>query len=259
MEAIRDLFQGLGQVSLWTTFAWDEIEHRYRRSYLGVIWIVLSYLIFVAAIAIFFGGFSAMENSRFTVYVAVNYAIFIFLIGNVTDGCDVFRVAQTWIKSAPIPHSVYIYKSIARSLFTFGINVTVALVLAFAMGWQITVYALFTIPALAVILLNTIWVQIVLGYLSARLRDLKHLVQAVTRVLFFTTPILWVREEREGLVGTIADLNPFTHFLEIFAAPLLGRYPHLGSWIIVGAITVCGYLLAIVVAGYSRKRLAYWL
>lgn len=258
-DAVSDLFLGLSRISLWTAFAWDEIQQRYRRSYLGLIWIVLSYLIFVGAIALFFGGYSQMGAASFTVYVAVNYAIFTFLIGNVTDGCDVFRVAQTWIKSAPIPHSVHIYKSIARSVFIFAINMAIALLVSFAMGWRPSVIALFSVVAFLVLLLNTVWVQIVFGYTAARFRDLTHLVSAVTRILFFTTPILWVREERSGLVGVLADINPFTHYLEVFSAPMLGRAPNTLSCFVVLAMTILGYGFAILIAAYSRRRLPYWL
>lgn len=258
-EAINDLHQGTKKVSLWSAFAWDEIQQRYRRSYLGLIWIVLSYVFFVGAIAVFFGGFAEMGSSQFLAYVAINYAIFLFLIGNVIDGCDVFRAAQNWIKSAPIPHSVYVYKSIARSLFIFAINMVVALIISGFAGWRPGALAWLSVLAFFVIMLNTIWVQILFGYAAARFRDLMHLVQAITRILFFTTPILWVREERSGIVGMLADLNPCTHYLEIFSAPLMGRSPSLTSWIIVLVLTILGFLSALLIAAYSRRRLAYWI
>ena len=97
VSVLRDLAQGFAIGPLWRAFAWDEIQNRYRRSFFGIAWIVISYLIFVLAISFFFGGFAAMDGGRFTAYVAVGYAAFTFLIGNVTDGCVVFSSAASWM------------------------------------------------------------------------------------------------------------------------------------------------------------------
>ncbi|MEM6890472.1 MAG: ABC transporter permease [Pseudomonadota bacterium] len=256
---LKDIFDGLGRVQLWSAFAWDEIQQRYRRSRLGIAWIVFSFLLFVGAIDFFFSGFSAEGGINFTAYVAINYAIFLFLLSAFTEGCDVFRVSTNWIKSAPLPHSIYVYKSLARSLFVFGINLAVAFGLLAWYGIWPTSLALLSIPAFFVLLLNAVWIQLVFGYVAARYRDLSHLVQSISRLLFFITPIIYVRDESMGMIALVADFNPFTHALEIFSAPILGSYPRIESWIIMLALTAIGYLLAVIVGGLSYRRLAYWL
>ncbi|MEZ5985955.1 MAG: ABC transporter permease [Hyphomonas sp.] len=175
--ALTDLLNGARRVHLWLAFASDEIQNRYRRSRLGLTWIVISYLIFVGSISLFFGNFSDLQHQHFTVYVAINYAIFTFLLGNITDGCAVFRVGRTWISSAPLPHSIHIYKSIARSLFVFAINLAVALVIFFMYGYHLTLTAGWKQSRLfLLLLLDAVFVQMILGYISARFRDVEHLV-----------------------------------------------------------------------------------
>lgn len=257
--ALSDLVEGLGAFQLWAAFAWDEIQNRYRRSTLGIAWIVVSFLMFVGAIAVFFGGFSNLDARNFTGYVAVNYAIFLFLIGNVTDGCEVFHSSRAWIKSSRLPQSIYVFKSVARSLFTFSINISMAIVMLLVLGMKLTPIAFMAVPAFILLLLNAIWVQMILGYIAARFRDVPHLVSAITRILFFVTPILWVRHEATGLRDTIATLNPFTHALEIFSAPLLGRAADPLSWTVMLWLTLAGFVSALVVGAFGNRRLAYWL
>ena len=254
----RDLLQGLRMRSVWGAFAADEIQQRYRRSVLGVAWIILSYLFFVAAIAVFFGGFSGAGARAFTNYVAIGYAAFAFLVGNVVDGCEVFKQARTWIKSTPLPYSIYIYKSIARSLFPFVLQLAAAFAIMAAFDWRPTWSMLLALPALLMFIVNAVWVQVFMGYWGARYRDIGHLVSAITRVLFFTTPILWVFEERTGLVRRLAEINPFTHFIEIFRTPILGAAPSAGSWWAVGAITVAGWTVTVISTRNLRYRLPYW-
>ena len=258
---LSDLVDGTKRVHLWLAFASDEIQNRYRRSKLGLAWIVLSYLIFVGSISLFFGNFSDLAHQNFTVYVAINFAIFTFLLANITEGCAVFRVARSWISSVPLPHSIYVYKSIARALFVFAINMVVALGIFFLCGHKLALVAWEAIPAFLLLLVNCVFLQMILGYIAARFRDIEHLVQSITRILFFTTPVLWVRQEHAtpGLRNTISEMNPLTHGVEIFAAPILGRHADLHSWYYILCMTAVLFVVALIVGGFAHRRLPYWL
>jgi ABC-type polysaccharide/polyol phosphate export permease len=258
---LRDLIRGLRKRRLWWAFAMDEVQQRYRRSRLGLAWIVISYLLFVASIAIFFGGFSEKGPSDFVAHVAVNYALFSFLVANITDGCAVFRTSKTWVSSMPLPHSIHVLKSVARSVFVFAITMIVAVVVLLATGHLRTAVSWLALPAFLVLLVNAIFVQTYLGYLTARFRDVEHLVQSVTRILFFTTPILWVRSEvpAGSLRRVIADVNPLTHAVEIVSAPLLGHIPDVMSWKVIGVLTIVNFILMLTASYVSHRRLPYWL
>lgn len=183
--AFRDLAQGWRMNEVWRAFAWDEVQNRYRRSVIGVAWILVSFVFFVGGISIFFGGFSSKNGVEFVAYVALGFTMFQFMIGNVLDGCTVFRQSATWIKSSTLPYSIYVYKSVFRSLFPFAIHLltTIAGMAVFGLlkpGWGI----LTAIPALGVILLNTVPTQMLLGTIAARYRDISHLISSVMRILF---------------------------------------------------------------------------
>lgn len=258
--ALRDLADGWKMDDVWRAFAWDEIQNRYRRSAIGVAWILISFVIFVGGIAVFFGGFSSKDGIAFTAYVALGFTLFQFMIGNVIDGCGVFRQSATWIKSSTLPYSIYVYKSVFRSLFPFFIHLAATIVGMAAFGllqprWD----TLTAILALGVILLNAVPAQILLGTIAARYRDITHLISSITRILFFSTPILWVREELGGIRAQIADINPFTHYIEIFRAPLLGEAARMESWMIVIGLTVVLWASALTASALMRRRLPFWI
>jgi ABC-type polysaccharide/polyol phosphate export permease len=261
LVGLKDLWMGISRTELWWAFATEEIQQRYRRSRLGIAWIVISYMLFVAAISVFFGGFSEKRGSDFVAYVSVNYAMFSFLTANLQDGCAVFRSSKTWISSVPFPHSVHVLKSVARSVFVFAICFLVAIIVLLATGHLRTPISFLAVPAFIVLIFNGILVQTTLGYITARFRDLEHLIQSLTRVLFFVTPILWVRNEQpEGtLRRSIAEFNPFTHALEIFTSPMLGQMPDMLSWQIMGVITLANLLLMLAVSNFAYRRLSYWM
>ena len=255
---IKDLIDGARMVPVWTAFAWDEIQQRYRRSVLGLAWIVISYLMFVAAISFFFGGFSRLESASFASNVALGYAAFFFLIGMVTDGCAVFNGSASWIKSTSLPYSIYIYKSLARSIFPFALQMICAFVFLLLIGWRPTVDALAVIPSLPIYLLFGVAAHLFFGLVSARWRDISHLVSALTRITFFLTPVLWTLEDQTGIRRTVAEANPFTHLLQIFRGPLLGQPVTMVNYLVSLVTVAVLCILAIIAASYMRRRLPFW-
>jgi len=254
-----DLVRGLGMVDLWRAFALDEIQQRYRRSILGVSWIVISFTMFVGGVAFFFSGFSNAPLSEFIFHVALGYAAFIFITGNFIDGCDVFTNSSVWIKAMPLPYSVHVYRSLFRSVVTYGLQMLVIIPVMVGFGWKPSLITLWVIPAWAVYLLNAVAVQYLLGLVAARFEDVGHLVTSVTRLLIFVTPVLWVREGLEGSRAIAADLNPLTHYVEIFRAPMMGVEARLTSWLVVLALTLVLWCLTALAASMLRRRLPYWL
>ncbi len=254
-----DLYHGFKMHQVWRHFAWDEIQNRYRRSILGITWIGLSYLFFVVVIVFFFRNFGRTNNQEFLPHVAVGFATFGFLVGNITDGCDVFRTSTTWIKSTSLPYSIYIYKSIFRSIFTFTIQFILAFILIWGFQWRPSPGNLMIIPALLILLINAVAIQLLFGLVATRYNDLAHLVGTVTRIFFFATPIMWMLQERGGIVKKVALYNPMTHYIEIVRAPLLGTQILEHSWTIVICLTIMVWGLALIAGSFMMKRLPYWL
>lgn len=253
-----DFALGWRRAPLWRTFASDEIQNRYRRSFLGVAWIAVSYLIFVVGISVLFGSFTSKEAFGFVQYVAIGYSAYALLVGNLTDGCSVFRSSSNWILSTDLPYSIYIYRSIARSLFPFSLQMGVAVVVMLGTGWRPNLTIMATLPALGIFILCALWIQTLLGLVSLRWPDLVHLVESIKRILFFATPIMWVYEERGGIAKIVASVNPFTHLIEIFRAPILGEPAALESWLISICFALIGLVASAAAASRMWCRVPFW-
>ncbi len=257
-RVVHDLLTGLLDVRVWSAFAWEEIKNRYRRSVFGLLWIVFSYVIFVAGLAVFFGGFSDLDSRKFVVYVALGFIPYQFVISNVSEASTVFVNSSNWIRSIRLPYSVYIYIAISKTFLPAILQMCAGAVIISLMGWRPTILSLLAIPAFLLLVFNVIWIQLFLGIVGARFRDLQHFVNSITRILFFMTPIMWIYEERTGLVKFLADLNPLTHLLAIFRDPLLGEWPSALNYWAVGGFTLFGWILAIGTAAVFQRRLPLW-
>ncbi len=257
--AAVDLWRGLLMVRSWITFGAEDVQQRYRRSKLGLAWLLISFAIFVAGVSLFFANFSSLDPYAFVLYVALGYAIYTLITSSIIDGCSVFVESESWIKSVNLPFSFHVYRYCTRSIFVFVIQTSICILLICFFGKFSNILPLYCLFSILLILLNIIFIQYFLGFLCARFRDITHLVSSITRLLLFVTPILWVREEQSGIRAVAADLNPLTHYIEILRNPMLGDPPRDLSLILVLTCTLITGSAALTLASRARNRLAYWL
>lgn len=260
---LTDIATGFRAGRVWRAFAWEETKRRYRRSILGLAWIVIGFVAFVAAIALFFGNFNLTSAEhvatmeQFATYVALGYAAFGFITSNIQDGTVVFTGSAAWIKSVSLPYSVYAFKNVMRSFVPFLLQMSAWLLFAMATGHQFKPVALLSVVAVAIFAVNAAAMQIFFGFLTARFRDVEHMISTILRVLLFMTPILWVYDGTTGAQRVLADINPVTHYIEVFRSPLLGHAPSAASWAAVAASTVAAWTAAILAGAALRRRLPY--
>lgn len=259
--AWADIHGGLRHRELWTVFAWEELRQRYRRSVLGLVWIPAAFALLVGIKGLFFGALNDMPMSEFTLYMAVGFLVYQFFVGNLNEGCAAFTSQQTWILSgAPLPYSVFIFKSVARNALFFAANALVVVATFVGFRYSVAPDVFGTVAlALAIYFLNAVSIQLLFAVVGARIRDLQHFIQSITRMLFFMTPVLWTFEQTDGVRRTIAELNPLTHFIEILRAPVLGTPTHELSWPIAIGLTLAGWVAAIAAFATFRSRVPYWL
>ena len=256
--ALRDFRQGWKRAPMWRAFALEDLRQQYGRTFFGLGWIAIAFAILVGIKGVFFSVFSPRPLGEFTLYVALGFLVYQFLVGNLTAGCNVFVQNAAWMKSGPMPFSVFVFKGAAKQSLLFAGNAAVVIAALFIFGARLGWPSLSALPALAIYFLTALWVQLLFGVIAARIRDFAQLISALTRMLFFITPIIWTYEEATGIRRTIALYNPLTHYIEIMRAPILGGEISQQSWAIVLALTLAGFAAAIAAFAAFRHRLPYW-
>jgi ABC-type polysaccharide/polyol phosphate export permease len=256
--ALADIFGGMAEWRLWHFLAWQEIKQRYRRSFLGPWWVSLSTLLQICTIGFVTSYLFRQPLHEHLPYLAVSIILWTLISGIITEGTSTYISAASYILQIKRPSSVYIYQMIWRNFIMTGHNMAIyvlfAVIYTVVPGWTI----LFLIPALPLAIASIGWIAVLLGTLSTRFRDVPVLLSSLMGILFWITPVLY-RPEMLGEKRYLADLNPFTHVLQILRAPLLGELPRLSDWLAVGGVTVVGWTIALLFFARFRARIPYWL
>lgn len=256
-DAAHDWGEGFQHWKLSLQLAIEDIRDRYRRSILGILWITVTFLLFIGIKAFIFSSMNDMSMGAFTRYLTIGFALWTLFNALLVDGAATFVRSRTWVLSSPLPYATYILQSVFRSYLNFFL-VAIAAIIILAFG-KISLYhaAWSMLPAFILYFFTGLWVAVLLAPICAKFRDLLYALQTGMRIMFFATPIIWTPVPGT-LRGTIAFWNPFTHYLAIVREPLLnGTIPAL-SWMIVGGISLAGFILATITYTTTRNRIAFW-
>jgi ABC-type polysaccharide/polyol phosphate export permease len=258
--AMVDILAALKRYPLAGVLGWQDVRQRYRRSALGPLWITVSMGVMIGTIGVVFGNIFNSPMTEFLPFLTVGMVMWSFMSTVITEGASGFISAEAIIKQLPIPLFVHIMRMIWRNILILGHNfLIVPIVLIWAgksLGWM----ALLSIPGAVLMTINLSWVVLLLAILCARYRDLPQIVISLLQVLFYLTPVMWLPKLLPARAKTLLlDLNPFTHLIEIVRAPLLGSLPSELNWTVSIGMAVIGWMVALVVFGHYKRRIAYWL
>ena len=254
----NDLVEAMRSPGIWWRFAWLDIRLQYRRTFLGPLWLTLSFLMSGIALSIVYSQLLGIDDEKFFAYLLGGLSIWAFLSAAVMEGCSTFYSMAGMILERRLPLTIYALRLVSRNFITFGHNLIAVLLVFIYFHVSLTPWTLMVIPGLIMLQLNAFWFSILFGIICTRYRDLQQLITVLMTLTFFVTPIFW-HKEMLGTRGIIADGNPFYHMIEIVRSPMLGHEPSWTSWIVVMSITVVGMVITFLVGSKYLRRLAYWL
>lgn len=256
-KALADLGDGLRRWPLWGHMGFHEIRQRYRRSYLGPLWITISMGVMVTALGLLYGKIFKVEIANYLPFLTTGFVIWGLLSNLITDGTRAFTAHEGFIRQMAVPLSTHVYRVVWGNLIILGHNMLIYVLVA---AWfQINPgWALLLLPlSLIIVVANGVWFGLSLGLISARFRDIPLIVGSLVQVVFFITPVIWKPDMLPGR-ALLLHGNPFYHLVEIVRGPLLGYVPPLENWIGVAIVTVGGWVLTLLLYTAYRWRIAYW-
>lgn len=261
-RAKNDLADGFSRHELWLHLGWQDIKQRYRRSVLGPFWITIATGTTAVAMGGLYSKLFHLELSVHLPYVALGLIVWNLINAAIIEGADVFISNEGLIKQLPTPISVHVYRLVWRQVILFGHNIIIYVVIAIIFPKPWSWADLSVLLALALIVLNCVWVSLCFGILATRYRDIGPLLLSVVQLLFFMTPIIWnadtLKQQGAERWLKIVELNPLLHYLDIVRAPLLGAQQELRHWVVVLVLTAIGWVLAAIAMRQYRARVAYW-
>jgi lipopolysaccharide transport system permease protein len=258
-NSLQEFWDAVTNPHLWALLAWYDIRQRYRRSILGPFWVTISTGIMIGMMGVLWSVLFKIDVKTFLPFFAIGNVIWTFYSSQINEACTGFTQFESTIKQIRFPMTVYLLRILVRNLIILGHNfVIIALVVAFV-GPTLTWHALLALPGLFLGTLAMLGISMIVSVFCTRFRDMPMIIQNVTMVLFYVTPIIWRPETLGAKHQWVAEFNPLAHLIDIVRAPIINGYFPLQSWLWSLATTAILLVIGIALQGRFRDRIAYWL
>lgn len=257
-KSVLDLKRGLSLYHVWLYQAYHEVSAKYKRTFLGSLWISGAMVATSLALAIVMGGIMQVDLAKMLPYTMAGIICFALMGYVLTDAPEAFMQAANIIKNHAYPYTYYTFEGISRTFVVFIHNIvvfyiTVLILRQFVVPhWQI-------VPALVLVSATMFFWGSMASMAAARFRDLRFLLPFMSQIIFFLTPVFWHAESVSGWRSYIVHANPFYGLLEIVRAPLLGNAAPFIAWQLSLVTLGVGIALWTLFFSLNRGKIAFWI
>jgi len=256
---LQHLLASIRSHEYWTYTTWMKMGLGYRKTAFGPLWILASPTVFVIALGFLFSRVMDIPRDVYVPHLTIGYITWLFIVGVLNTAPIIFVSKRSELLQGQMRLTDLVFSEIFTLLLLFAHH-TIVIVGVFVLFQKPPgPHAYLSLVGMFLLVLNALWFMLVMGIIGARFRDAVEINQAIGRLFFFITPIIWVPTDGGGgAMGPYLRLNPFYHYLEVVRAPLMGTPIFALTWAVVIAGTVIGFGLAAILYRRAGRQVPLW-
>ncbi|MBQ6026173.1 MAG: ABC transporter permease [Lachnospiraceae bacterium] len=225
-----------------------ELKRKYARSYLGVVWSILSPLLSMVVISFIFSYMFRRSIENFPVYYLIGLTIWT-LFKTATDHSMTALVDnKQLLLRAKLPKYTFILSRINTAFVNFLYSVITMLIIMFCFRIEITWRILLFIPVIFLLLLFSLGIGLILSIIYVFFADIKYLYEILLTLWMYLSAIFYPTTALPDYAQSVIYYNPIFLAIDISRSVLqYGQIPPIYEWIrlIICALIsfICGILV----------------
>lgn len=217
-----------------------DFKKKYKRTYLGMLWSVLSPLLTLLIMRLVFTQFFGRNMEHYTTYLFCGTVVWAFFSDATNGGMSSLMSNANIFSKINVPKYLFLFSKIVSSLINFGLTFCVFLAFCAIDGVEFTPYFFaLAIPIVALIIFN-VGVGLILSALFVFFRDIQYLWGVFLTLLNYLSAIFYTTDGFSPLVQKLFHVNPIFVFIKYFRTVVL--YAEIPSFEM--HILTVGYALA---------------
>jgi ABC-type polysaccharide/polyol phosphate export permease len=253
---LLDLIDGLKKINIAYLYAWGDTKARYRRSFLGPLWIVVTTVLSVAGLGYVWSMLFNLNPSELVPSLTIGLVIWQLVSACILESPTIFVRYMSFIKNVQVPYTMFpLYLIIRQFIYFFhAFIVVIAVLLIYNFNFNIN-FLLF-LPNCFLLFLNLFWIVLLFSCIGIRYRDFEQIVSALMPMLFFLSPVIY-RPSQLKFSDMIVWLNPFSYMIELLRNPLLGLSPPTFVYLVAIIFAVFGNVVSIYYFSRIKRQIPF--
>ncbi|KNY07444.1 ABC transporter permease [Microbacterium sp. GCS4] len=181
-----------------------DLKARYKDSALGFLWVLARPLVQLAIYFVVLGHFlgAARGIPDFAIYVFAGLTAMGLFQEILVGGTGSILANSGLVKKVYVPREVFPLASTGAALFNFGVQLVVLIAATIAIGKPpLHAELIYFVPAIALIVVFGLALALLCGAINVYLRDTQYLVEVVTMLLFWASPVVYSWQMVKQLVN----------------------------------------------------------
>lgn len=242
------------------SFVKQDLKARYRGSFMGMLWAILTPLGMTLIIAAVYSTLWKSDIHYFVPYLFSGLTPWTFLTSCGDGGAYSYTNAEGYIKQLPIKVEIFPVR-VASVAFVnnllFGC-IAYFMVLVVLSPSMLSVWTLMTIPALLLFYLFGVSLATIAASIQVYFHDYAPMQSLVFQALFYVTPILYDYNMMKDMgMAAIYELNPFFYLIQIMRDALMGNAPNGSLWRMAICVALVVFFIAQLVFYRTRKKIVF--
>lgn len=237
-----------------------DLQSKYRKSVLGVLWSILTPL----GISIIIGAvYSIIFNNDPTMFIPMLFAglnPWIFINTCADGGTFAFLNAEGYIKQTTVDVQIYPVRMVTVAFINLLYSVIAFFSLyLFLQPELFSVQMLMVIPGLLLIYIFCLGVTNTVSIINLCIRDYQPMQSIILQGLFYVTPVIFESSMlAEKGFSLVYELNPLYYMLIVVKKPMLGNgLPEPREYVIALVIALVMFFVGVFAVMKNKKNIAY--
>lgn len=213
-----------------------EIQLRYRRSALGILWSLINPLLSLLIFVFLFQGVLKINVPHYPVYVFSGLLAWNWFSSSMTSSTFTLFTNRDLVRTPSFPIEVLILVNVSSNLVSYVLALPVLLGLILVSGVPLGI-TLLAFPLIVLVqFLLTAGLCFVVSVLNVYYRDIEHLVAVSIGIWFYLTPVFYKTGAVPAHYAIIFAVNPMAQLMNGYHAIFLThQMPDTVSLFLLGA------------------------
>lgn len=228
-----------------------DFKKKYKRTYLGMLWSVLSPLLTLLVMTVVFKGFFGNNMEHYTIYLFCGNIVFSFFNDASNGGMSSLLSNAGIFTKINVPKYLFLFSRNISSLINFGLTFVVFILFCIIDGVSFSFAFLMLIVPIVCLVVFNLGIGLILSALYVFFRDIQYLWSVFTMLLMYMSAIFYTVDGYSPTMQALFHVNPIFVYIKYFRVVVLeGRIPGL----IMHALAIGYALIAFLIGALIYKK-----
>lgn len=237
-----------------------DIKVRYKKSFLGFVWVMLNPLLMMLILNMVFSGLFKIATKDYAAYLLSGLILWNFFSQSTSASVHSFLGNGYLIKKIYLPRVIFPLSLVLSALLNFVFSL-VPLFIIFAVNGTALSADLYILPiGIALIFIFSLGVSLIISTLTVFFHDTIFIYEAMLLAWMYMTPIFYPESIVPEKFNFIFLINPMYYFMGIFRDALYLESPETAIKLIYGLIfSIATFLAGWALYSRNRDRMVFYL